>query len=114
MPPVSWNVVAALPRNGKLPLAFEANHGQSDSRVDFLSRGSGYSLFLTPTKAVLAFPSRDRKGAGASSSPSGPSLPEGRTVLRMKLVGANPSSRVAGLEELPGKSNYFIANDPSQ
>ena len=35
-------------------------------------------------------------------------------VVRMKLVGANPSPRVSGLEELPGKSNYFIGNDPSQ
>ena len=39
---------------GKLPLSFEANQGQTDSRVDFLARGSGYSLFLSPTEAVLA------------------------------------------------------------
>ncbi len=32
----------------------------------------------------------------------------------MKLVGANPSPDVAGLEELPGKSNYFIGNDPKK
>jgi len=34
--------------------------------------------------------------------------------LRMKLVGANPHARVTGLEELPGKSNYFIGNDPKK
>src|SRR5438876_1365408 len=38
---------------GKLPLTFEANRGQTDSRVKFLSRGSGYTLFLTSTEAVL-------------------------------------------------------------
>ena len=42
---------AAQPRlaesYGKLPLSFEINKGQTDSRVKFLSRGSGYSLFLT-------------------------------------------------------------------
>jgi len=38
----------------KLPLHFEANQGQSDSQVKFLSRGSGYTLFLTSTEAVLA------------------------------------------------------------
>lgn len=38
---------------GKLPLSFEANQGQTDGEVKFLSRGSGYSLFLTPTEAVL-------------------------------------------------------------
>ncbi len=40
-------------RYGHLPLSFEANHGQSDSRVAFLSRGSGYTLFLTSNEAVL-------------------------------------------------------------
>ena len=39
---------------GTLPLSFERNQGQSDDQVKFLSRGSGYSLFLTSTEAVLA------------------------------------------------------------
>jgi hypothetical protein len=39
---------------GKLPLRFEANHGQTDSKVKFLSRGHGYSLFLTGGEAVIA------------------------------------------------------------
>lgn len=45
----------------KLPLSFEANQGQTDSEVRFLSRGSGYSLFLTSNEAVLSLkPSRGR------------------------------------------------------
>src|SRR2546430_16603115 len=32
----------------------------------------------------------------------------------MKLVGANQAANVTALEELPGKSNYFIGNDPKQ
>ena len=104
---------------GKLPLSFEANQGQTDSRVKFISRGPGYTLFLNSTEAVLSFPSRDRKGAGARPSPPGFSPPSplpavGRTVLRMQLVGANPHPEVVGLEELLGKSNYFIGNDPSK
>src|SRR5207249_1140168 len=35
-------------------------------------------------------------------------------VLRMQVVGANPAAQVSGLEELPGKSNYFIGNDPKK
>ena len=35
-------------------------------------------------------------------------------VLRMRLVGANTHAKVSGLEELPGKSNYFIGNDPKK
>src|SRR4029077_12907355 len=38
---------------GKLPLSFEANYGQTDPKVKFLSRGPGYKLFLLPHEAVL-------------------------------------------------------------
>src|SRR5580700_385582 len=43
-----------LDQYGKLPLCFEANHGQTDSKVKFLSRGRGYSLYLTGKEAVIA------------------------------------------------------------
>src|ERR1700689_4039851 len=39
---------------GRTPLMFEANQGQTDSRVKFLSHGSGYSVFLTSGGMVLA------------------------------------------------------------
>jgi hypothetical protein len=32
----------------------------------------------------------------------------------MKLVGANPKAEVTGVDELPGKANYFRGNDPKQ
>jgi len=32
----------------------------------------------------------------------------------MKLIGANSAARVTALNELPGKSNYFIGNDPKR
>jgi hypothetical protein len=202
---------------GKLPLSFEVNKGQTDQQVKFLSRGSGYSLFLTGNEAVLAlrkpiqmangkrqrakgvtqgshlnpaaFPGLLRSPAGAAhpgsadlafrsaafrvaqgslfnpaaspirrspgfSPASFPSLfpssaaelnteggpdsdcgakdlekpqglrgepcatpdpePQAPAVLRMELVGANPQAKVSGLEELPGKSNYFIGNDPKK
>jgi len=35
-------------------------------------------------------------------------------VLRMKLVGADSSAKLEGIEEMPGKSNYFIGNDPKK
>ena len=59
---------AAQPRlataYGKLPLSFEINQGQTDPQVKFLSRGSGYSLFLTGSEAVLAL----KKPASITSS----------------------------------------------
>ncbi len=99
---------------GKLPLAFEANQGQTDSRVKFLSRGSGYTLFLTPTEAVLSLRKPPKKQSGVSRQlHAAPENVEKRstTGLRIKLVGANPTPEVQGLNELPGKSNYFIGND---
>src|SRR3989475_8787609 len=102
---------------GKLPLIFEANQEQTDPQVKFLSRGSGYTLFLTPTEAVLAL----REGASARNVVDGsPAAKRERgqplqgTVLRMKLLGANPTPRVTGVEELPGRSNYFVGNDPAK
>src|SRR5580692_9349899 len=50
---------------GSLPLYFERNVGQTDSKVKFLSRGAGYGLFLTSTEAVLDLQSR-------SAAPSDP------------------------------------------
>ena len=35
-------------------------------------------------------------------------------VVGMKLVGANPIAAVEGLNELEGKVNYLIGNDPAQ
>jgi hypothetical protein len=51
---------------GKLPLSFEANQGQADAQVKFLSRGQGYTLFLTPTEAVLSL-TKTQTQAEASS-----------------------------------------------
>src|SRR5687767_3048386 len=53
---------------GKLPLRFEANQGQSDEKVKFLSRGSGYTLFLTSTEAVLSLRRPEQTGDMGSES----------------------------------------------
>jgi hypothetical protein len=109
-----------LDQYGKLPLSFEANHGQTDSEVKFLSRGHGCSLFLTGSEAVIVLkktaPKTEemkvlsgrelvkKRGGGAEEG----------TIVRMELAGANAAPRVAGAEELPGKTNYFIGNDPAK
>src|SRR5947209_6639464 len=49
---------------GKLPLGFEANEGQADPEVKFLSRGSGYTIFLTPTGATLRLRIAESKADG--------------------------------------------------
>jgi Beta-propeller repeat len=119
---------------GKLPLRFEANQGQTDQQVKFLSRGRGYNLFLTGNEAVLEL--RKPSAVSAASiiqdvqfkelllSPEAlvgghesrnlrPQSPPPTTV-RMNLVGANPKAPMVGLRELPGKVNYFVGNDPKK
>src|ERR1700756_5584362 len=44
---------------GRLPLSFEVNRGQADSRVKFLSRGVHQTLFFTPTESVFVFSNSD-------------------------------------------------------
>lgn len=90
----------------RLPLTFEPNRGQAARPVKFLSRGSGYGLFLLPTEAVLVLGSREP----AAKTPGR----RGRqSVLRMKLAGANPQARMEGDGRLPGQVHYFLGNDPN-
>jgi hypothetical protein len=70
---------------GKLPLGFEANQGQTDSQVQFLARGRGYALFLTPTEAVLSLAKPQAKAHAETSATSSPEA--SGTVLAMQLAG---------------------------
>ncbi|HJX26301.1 MAG TPA: SBBP repeat-containing protein [Thermoanaerobaculia bacterium] len=71
-------------------LSFEENRGQTDSRVKYLARTGGWSLFLTPTEAVLG-------------------LQEGGPV-RLSWTGGSTEPRIRGEEELPGKVNYLTGD----
>jgi hypothetical protein len=102
---------------GKLPLGFEANQGQTDSKVKFLSRGNGHSFFLTSTEAVLALgrPTADKTLKESLLARTAVKHRRAKAaILRMKFVGANPAPQVVGVNELPGKTNYFIGNDPAK
>jgi Beta-propeller repeat len=99
---------------GRLPLAFEVNQGQVDKEVKFLSRGSGYSLSLTSTGAVLQFViPKKRMPISASKSSGQPLKITNRhwSTLHFKLVGASSAPQIDGLDPLPGKSNYLTTND---
>ena len=129
---------------GKLLLSFEANQGQTASEVKFLARGRGYALFLTGDEAVLELRKSSvvsgQLFVGTKQNPrvrtQGPermggrpttdngrrtnSLTENRQsrvenqVVRLRLVGTKPNAAVTGSEELAGKANYFIGNDPKR
>lgn len=102
---------------GKLPLRFEANQGQTDSRVSFIARGLDYALFLTPVESVFVLSPRNGKQASPKSATTVTAdATSGRPpeVLRMELLGANAKAEVAGTDELGGRVSYFIGNDPNR
>lgn len=91
--------VSAAPnayRMGNTPLFFEPNAGQVHADVKYLSRGPGYTLFLTADEAVFQL-------AGAKNTP--------KAVVRSRLVNANRHALTQGEKEQPGRSNYFAGND---
>src|SRR5258706_4968127 len=99
---------------GKLPLQFEANRGQTHKDVLFLSRGAVFSLYLTAAEAVLVL-----TNTNADAKRSTQALPKAKAqpksvALRMSLLGAARKPQVTGLDELPGKANYFIGKDPAK
>jgi hypothetical protein len=85
---------------GKTPLSFELNGGQQDRQVKFISRGRGYSLFLSQDEALLVLSNRVHEAES--------------TALRTKLLNANSTAKITGEDELAGKNNYFVGNDPSK
>jgi uncharacterized repeat protein (TIGR01451 family) len=95
-----------------LPLIFEPNLGQAnldpaDTRALFVTHGSRYSMALGTDGAVLTLVSPTR--------PAGLSHPAGKSqTLQMKFAGANPNVSLHAADQLPGKSNYFIGNDPAK
>ena len=98
---------------GNLPLSFEANTGQADQDVRFLSRGSGYGLYLTGNEAALMLCNAFLDGARPDSRRSirTPSLCD---VVRMQLAGTSSKAKPVGDEQLAGTVNYFIGSDPAQ
>lgn len=108
----------------KMPLGFEANQGQTDNRVKFISHGRGYGLFLTSDEAVLKLRSKGpgpriqnliarrqlsvlspqllptpnivlgTPDLGLTNSGNRPRMAD--SVVRLHLMGANPNASVAG------------------
>ena len=89
------------------PLRFEANVGQADSRIRFLSRLDKYDFLLTSEEALIqlrAPNSPTLRDAQVNSQPKS-------SLLRMRFVGSPGIRRVAGLDQLNANSNYFIGNN---
>ncbi len=99
---------------GKLPLSFEANEGQTAPEVNFLARGAGYTVFLTPSREVLSLKRAIPAQKKTNFLDSKPTREYSQAVLELRLLDSNTQAKVSGVDRLPGISNYFIGNDPAQ
>ncbi len=112
-PPAQRAAVSA--RYGRLPMSFEPDLGQTDPLVKFLSRGPGYTLFLTQREAVLSLRRTSPQSKVEGRDPLATRhTPLATSLVRLSLAGANPAPRVTGEEPQPGKSNYFLGRDPAK
>ena len=103
--PTRRNAHGILENDFHAPISFEPNLGQTDSRVKFMARGSGYDIFLTQSDALLSF---------AQTKSSNDLVPNDGDLIAMKIIGANPAPNITGRDELPGTSSYFVGSDPSR
>src|SRR5438067_380185 len=85
------NPHVAVERYSLRPIAFEPNLGQTDSRVEFLTRGHGYAVFLTRDELVLSLHTLERQPSQRLHR-----HPKfgGEAALRVRFQGANPNVEV--------------------
>jgi len=81
---------------GKMPLLFEENKGQTDRQAKFISRGNGYTLYLTATEAVFQLRATENDLSKESEN------------LRLRFTGANTKPTIEGEAEAVTKTNYYI------
>jgi len=81
-----------------LPLSFIENVGQRDPSVLFHADAAGHAIFFTAEDVILA-------RADPESST--------QYCIVIGLAGSEPGV-VKGIDQLSGKANFFVGNDPSE
>ncbi|MEP6656127.1 MAG: SBBP repeat-containing protein [Betaproteobacteria bacterium] len=88
-----------LDRSGRLPLAFEENRGQHDSRARFVAHGGAYRAFFTDQGVDLVL---------------GRSAAKRASVVRMRLAFPQAGAIPSGHDPLPGRTHYLIESDAAR
>jgi len=86
-----------------LPLLFEANRGQTDEEVKFISRSAGYMVYLTERAAEFALKTPQRKATDKMPQHSS-------EVIRMEFSEANEHPTIEGSDEAITRTNYYKGN----
>jgi hypothetical protein len=82
----------------RLPLSFEANEGQTDPQVKFLSRSGNHSVFFTPDKIVMSL--------------AGHSLEQAEKPGKVKKTAFTPSPVIPAPSGAPTASGGGISPAP--
>ncbi len=98
----------------RLPLTFEANRGQADPRARFISRGPGYTTFLTSDGMVLSMHRANHASQSPASAKANLRDSSSQATLQLRLLGAAANAPVVGENQQAGHANYFIGNDRSR
>ena len=81
----------------------------------YLARGTGYTLFLTRTGAVI-LPAQNPVSRVTAGRPAPHPMPPANNAspIRLSLAGANPAAQVSGLDPLAGRVNYLTGRDATR
>jgi hypothetical protein len=100
---------------GKIPLFFVKNEGQADSKVRFHESSGGHETFFTDEGVVFALPrpgERSLQGAPAWLEAGPERTPERSHLVRLTFLGMKHDVEISAEQAQPGKTNYFIGDDP--
>jgi len=95
--PAAVTAGAAAQAFQSVPAWFEPNQGYADPQVKYYSRGAGYTLFMEKSGVVMNL-------AGETATAS----------MRISLAGGNSGPELEALDPLPGRSDYFLGNQPNR
>lgn len=100
----------------KMPLRFEANQGQTDPSVKFITKGAGYNLFLTTNELVFTSQNTNLSTKQSIIDTQRDTSPQPTTinVLRAQFIGANLNHKVTGNNRLASITNYYLGKDPKK
>jgi Immunoglobulin domain/Immunoglobulin I-set domain/Beta-propeller repeat len=88
---------------GNLPFYFEAHPGPVDDSTQFIVHGRDYLFLISPDGVRLDLEKMDAATKKTSV----------RTV-HMQFMGARSQAQIQGADELSGKINYFVGDNPTQ
>jgi hypothetical protein len=99
-----------------MPLDFESNQGQAPKEYEFVAHGPSYALGISASGLALSLhrPGADDNSPAQHKAGIGAPEPVKSSNLRLNLIGTAGGAQVTGLDPQPGRSNYFIGNDPAK